>query len=139
MAVNARAPFLMAQACAPGMIEQRAGKIINISSQAGTIGIADHAAYCASKAAIDALTRVMTVEWAKHNIQANSIGPTVVMTEMGKRVWGGAAGEPMRQRTPIGRFAEPDEVANMVVYLCSDASNILCGQTLLMEGGLTVC
>jgi D-threitol dehydrogenase (NAD+) len=78
--------------------------------QAGTIGLADHGAYCASKAALDSLTRVMTVEWAPHGIQCNSVAPTVVMTEMGKRVWGGAAGEPMRNRTPMRRFAEPEEV-----------------------------
>jgi NAD(P)-dependent dehydrogenase (short-subunit alcohol dehydrogenase family) len=59
---------------------------------------------------MDALTRVMTVEWSQHNIQCNSIGPTVVMTPMGTRVWGGEAGEPLRQRTPLKRFAEPEEV-----------------------------
>jgi NAD(P)-dependent dehydrogenase (short-subunit alcohol dehydrogenase family) len=60
---------------------------------------------------MDALTRVMTVEWSQHNIQCNSIGPTVVMTPMGTRVWGGEAGEPLRQRTPLNRFAEPEEVS----------------------------
>mmetsp|Transcript_4024 Transcript_4024/g.5544 ORF Transcript_4024/g.5544 Transcript_4024/m.5544 type:complete len:294 (+) Transcript_4024:41-922(+) len=139
MAINVRAPFLLAQICAPGMIEKKGGKIINITSQAGTVGLDEHGAYCASKSALDSLTRVMAKEWSKHNIQCNSIGPTVVLTEMGKKVWGGKKGEEFLKLLPLGRFAEPEEVANTVLFLCSDAANIICGQTILMEGGATKC
>ena len=88
MAVNLRAPFLMARALVPGMIAQKAGKIINVSSQAGVIGLDAHGAYCASKGGLNMLTKVMTSEWAKHNIQINTVCPTVILTPMGEQVWG---------------------------------------------------
>src|SRR4029079_8285252 len=77
MAVNLRAPFLIAKELAPRMIAQRAGKIINISSQAGVVAIDGHAAYSASKGGLNMLTKVMTSEWAKHNIQTNTVCPTI--------------------------------------------------------------
>ena len=73
MAVNLRAPFLLARALVPEMIAQKRGKIINVSSQAGVVGLDAHAAYCASKGGLNMLTKVMTVEWAKHNIQINTV------------------------------------------------------------------
>ncbi len=88
MAVNLRAPFLLAREVVPGMIAQKRGKIVNISSQAGVVGLDAHGAYCASKGGLNMLTKVMTVEWAKHNIQINTICPTVILTPMGEQVWG---------------------------------------------------
>ena len=83
MAVNLRAPFLLAQALAPAMIAQRWGKIINISSQTGVIALDDHAAYASSKGGLNALTKSLCAEWARHNVQVNAICPTVVLTPMG--------------------------------------------------------
>lgn len=138
MAVNLRAPFLMARAFAPGMIERRMGKIINISSQTGVIALDDHAAYASSKGALNALTKSMTAEWARHNIQINAICPTVVMTSMGRQLWSAPEKrDPMLARTPAGRFGEPVEIADCALYLASPASDLINGTTIMMEGGYT--
>jgi 2-deoxy-D-gluconate 3-dehydrogenase len=138
MAVNLRAPFLIAKELAPRMIAQRAGKIINISSQAGVVAIDGHAAYSASKGGLNMLTKVMTSEWAKHNIQTNAICPTIILTPMGEEVWGDPAkGKPMLDKTPLGRFGRPQEVADCVLYLASPASDLVCGETILIDGGFT--
>lgn len=138
MAVNVRAPFLLAQRFAPAMMEQRWGKIINISSQAGVIGLEEHTAYSASKAAMNAMTRGLMSEWARYNIQVNAICPTVILTDMGKKVWGATEkSEPMLARTPLQRFGEEVEVADMALYLASDASALVNGETLLLDGGFS--
>jgi NAD(P)-dependent dehydrogenase (short-subunit alcohol dehydrogenase family) len=138
MAVNLRAPFLLAQALAPAMIAQRRGKIINISSQAGVIGLDDHAAYCASKGGLNMLTKAMTSEWARHNIQINAVCPTVILTPMGEQVWGDPAkGDPMKAKIPARRFGQPVEVADLVLFLASPASDLITGETILIDGGYT--
>lgn len=138
MAVNLRAPFLLAREIAPAMIRQKAGKIINVSSQAGIIGLEDHAAYCASKGGLNMLTKVMTVEWAKYNIQTNTVCPTVILTPMGEEVWGKPEkGDPMKAKTPGGRFGKPLEVADAMLFLASSASDMICGHDLLIDGGYT--
>lgn len=138
MAINARAPFLLAQALAPGMIERGGGKIINISSQTGVIALQDHAAYASSKAALNALTKSMTAEWAQHNIQANAICPTVILTPMGREIWSAPEKrDPMLARTPAGRFGEAVEVADCALYLASPASDLINGTMIMMEGGYT--
>ena len=136
MAVNLRAPFLLAQGLAPSMIRRGAGKIINISSQTGVIALADHAAYASSKGGLNALTKSLMAELAPHNIQVNAICPTVVMTEMGRQVWSppDKAG-PMIAATPLGRFGEPVEIADMALYLASPASDLVNGAVLMIEGG----
>jgi len=131
-----RAPFQLAQCLAPKMIEQRWGKIINISSQAGIVAFADHAAYSASKAAMNALTRALMSEWSMYNIQVNAICPTVILTDMGKEIWSPTEkSAPFIERTPLGRFGEPIEVADMALYLASPASGLINGETLLLDGG----
>jgi NAD(P)-dependent dehydrogenase (short-subunit alcohol dehydrogenase family) len=137
-AVNLRAPFLLAQALAPNMIKQQMGKIINISSQSGVVALADHGAYGASKGGLNMLTKVMTIEWAKHNIQANSICPTVILTPMGEMVWGDPAkGDPMKAKIPAGRFGKTVEVADLILFLASSASDLINGQDILIDGGFT--
>jgi 2-deoxy-D-gluconate 3-dehydrogenase len=138
MAVNLRAPFLLAREIVPGMIAKRRGKIVNVSSQAGVVGLEAHGAYCASKGGLNMLTKVMTVEWTKHNIQINSVCPTVILTPMGEKVWGEPAkGEPMLAKIPANRFGKPVEVADMILYLSSSASDLVCGQDMLIDGGYT--
>ncbi len=138
MAVNLRAPFLLARALAPAMIAQKRGKIINVSSQAGVVALDAHGAYCASKGGLNMLTKVMTVEWAKHNIQINTICPTVILTPMGEQVWGKPeVGDPMKAKIPGGRFGRPMEVADAVLFLASSASDMICGHDLLIDGGYT--
>ncbi len=136
MAINLRAPFLLAQAFAPAMIAAKAGKIINISSQTGVIAAEDHAAYAASKGGLNALTKGLMVEFAPHNVQVNAICPTVVLTEMGKEIWGPPEkGDPMKAKTPLGRFGEPVEIADMALYLASPASDLVNGALMMIEGG----
>lgn len=138
MAVNLRAPFLTARTLAPAMIKQRWGKVINISSQTGVIALDDHAAYASSKGGLNALTKSLCAEWARHNVQVNAICPTVVMTPMGGKVWGKPEkGDPFRNATPARRFAEPVEVADAALYLASDASGMVNGALLMVEGGFT--
>lgn len=138
MAVNLRAPFLLAQAVVPGMIAKKAGKIVNVSSQAGVIGLDDHAAYCASKGGLNMLTKVMCVEWSKHNIQCNAVCPTIILTPMGEQVWGEKAkSQPMLDKTPLGRFGKPIEVADLVLFLSSSASDLITGECVLIDGGFT--
>ncbi|MDT8855481.1 SDR family oxidoreductase [Paracoccaceae bacterium Fryx2] len=136
MAVNLRAPFLLAQALAPAMIAQRRGKIINISSQTGVIALDDHAAYAASKGGLNALTKSLCAEWARFNLQVNAICPTVILTPMGAEVWGDPAkGAPLINATPARRFGQPVEVADMALYLASPASDLVNGALMMIEGG----
>lgn len=138
MHVNLRAPFLLAQALAPGMIARRMGKIINISSQTGVIALPEHAAYASSKGGLNALTKSMTAEWAIHNIQCNAICPTVIVTPMGRAVWSAPEKrDPMLAKIPAGRFGEPVEVADCALYLASAASDLINGETIMVDGGYT--
>ena len=137
-AVNLRAPFLLAQALAPGMIERRMGKVINVSSQTSDIALVDHGAYAASKNGLNALTKVMTAEWARFNVQSNAVCPTVILTPMGEQVWGDPArGDPMKAKIPLGRFGRPVEVADLVLFLASPASDLITGETIYIDGGYT--
>ncbi len=136
--VNLRAPYLLAQALVPKMIKQRMGKIINISSQSGVVALDDHGAYGASKGGLNMLTKVMTVEWARHNIQSNSVCPTVILTPMGEMVWGDPKkGDPMKAKIPAGRFGRTTEVADLILFLASSASDMITGQDILIDGGFT--
>jgi len=135
-AVNLRAPFLLAQFVAPGMMGQRRGKIINISSLAAKVGCEGHAAYSASKGGLNMLTRVMAAEWGPFNIQTNAVAPTVVLTEMGKMAWGDEEkSAPVKARTPLHRFGTPLEIADLVLFLASPASDLICGQCIFIDGG----
>ena len=137
-AVNLRAPFLIAKEIAPQMIARKAGKIINVSSQTSVVGLLEHGAYMASKAGLNALTKVMTLEWAKHNIQSNAVCPTVVLTPMGQQVWGTPEkGVPMLAKIPLGRFGEPIEVADAILFLASSASDLISGEIMMLDGGYT--
>ena len=137
--VNLTGSFLCAQAVAPGMIARRFGRIINISSQASLIALPGHAAYVASKAAINGITQVLALEWGPFGVTTNAVAPTVVNTELGKAVWSDPAkGDPMRAMIPVGRFAEPWEVAAAVLYLASDAAAMVNGHVLRLDGGATI-
>ncbi len=139
LAVNLTGAFLCAQAVAAGMIERKFGRIINISSQASLIALPGHVAYTASKGAINAITQVLALEWGPFGVTTNAVAPTVVNTELGKAVWSDPAkGDPMRAMIPVGRFAEPLEVAQAVLYLASDAAAMINGLVLRIDGGATI-
>ncbi len=137
-AVNLRAPFIVAQTLAVNMIAQRSGKIINVSSQAGTVALEGHGAYSASKGGLNLLTKSMAAEWGRYNIQTNAISPTVILTPMGEQVWGQPEkGDPMLAKIPLGRFGRPIEVADLILFLASPASDLICGEVILIDGGYT--
>ena len=137
-AVNLRAPWLLARTLAPAMIAQRAGKIVNVSSQTSSVALIEHGAYAASKNGLNGLTKVMTAEWAGYNIQCNAVCPTVTMTPMGTQVWGDPAKlGPMVAKIPAGRVAQPVEVCDVVLFLCATASDMINGQEIFVDGGYT--
>ncbi len=138
MNVNLRAPFLMSRAVGRIMIKQQHGKIINLASQAALVALDQHLAYCASKAAIISMTKVLALEWARYNINVNAIAPTVVLTELGKQAWAGEKGEAMKQKIPLQRFALPEDIAAAALFLASDAANMITGETLVIDGGFTI-
>ena len=136
--VNLTGSFLMAQAVGRRMIAQGGGKIVNLSSQAGSVAIEGHVAYCASKFAVIGMTRTMALEWGRHGVTVNSISPTVVLTDLGRKAWDGPKGEAMKAQIPTGRFAEPAEIAAAAVFLSSGAAEMINGADLLIDGGYTV-
>jgi NAD(P)-dependent dehydrogenase (short-subunit alcohol dehydrogenase family) len=138
MAINLKAPFLMSQSVGREMIKRGGGKIINLASQASIVALDRHLAYCSSKAGIVGLTKVLASEWAEFNINVNAISPTVTLTELGKRVWAGDVGEAMKKKIPVGRFAYPEEIAAVALYLASDAANMITGENLVIDGGYTI-
>ncbi|HCQ66902.1 MAG TPA: short-chain dehydrogenase [Rhodobacteraceae bacterium] len=138
--VNLTAPFILSKALLPGMMARPLGKIINISSQTGVVALEDHAAYATSKGGINALTRSLMTEAAPQNVQVNvqvnAICPTVVLTEMGKKLWSAPEKkDPFIDRTPLGRFGEPVEIADMALYLASPPSDLVNGAIMMIEGG----
>jgi NAD(P)-dependent dehydrogenase (short-subunit alcohol dehydrogenase family) len=92
----------------------------------------------ASKAAIIGITKVLALEWARFGVQVNAISPTVVLTELGKKAWAGEVGEEFKRKLPAGRFAYPEEIAAAALYLASDASDMINGANLVIDGGYTI-
>lgn len=140
MAVNVRSVLVVSQIVARGMIVRASGgAIVNISSQASMIALDDHAAYCASKGALDQLTRVMALELGKYQIRVNAINPTITMTPMGAMAWGDPAkSAPMLAKIPLGRFAKPINIAQAAAFLLSDAADMIHGATLPVDGGYVI-
>ncbi len=137
-AVNVEGAFVCAQAFAPGMLARGYGRIISISSISGIVGMLDHAAYVATKGALNALTKSLAMEWGSAGVTVNAIAPTVVLTAMGERVWGAPEkGDPMKAKIPIGRFGKPREIAAACVYLASDVAALCNGHILVLDGGFT--
>lgn len=136
MNVNVLAPLLLTQMFAPGMIERGRGKIVNLSSRAAIRAFPTGGSYSASKSALQLLTQTMAVEFGPHNIQANCVAPTVTMTPMGNSAWPPSPRRDTKlSRIPTGRFAEPEEVANTVLFLASSQSDFISGVELSVDGG----
>ena len=115
------------------------GAIVNVASAAALAPLPDHYAYCVSKAGLVMATKVLARELGPHGIRANSVCPTVVLTEMGQRVWGEEEkARPMLARIPLGRFAVPREVSDTVVWLASDAASMINGVDIPVDGGYTM-
>lgn len=139
IAVNLTAACLLASRIGRSMAERGAGRIVNIASAAGLRALRDHYAYCVSKAGLVMATQMQALELGPYGVRANVLCPTVVMTEMGERVWGEEAkAAPMLARIPAGHFAAPSDIAAAVVYLASDAGEMLNGVALPIDGGYLV-
>jgi 2-deoxy-D-gluconate 3-dehydrogenase len=139
MNINLKAAFFMAQAAGKVMIEQaRGGRIINISSQTGSVALAKRAAYCASKAGLNLVTKVLAMDWASHEILVNAVAPTFIETEMTKPFLADPAfREYALAKNLLKRFGTPDDVAAAVLYLASPAANLVTGHILLVDAGWT--
>jgi NAD(P)-dependent dehydrogenase (short-subunit alcohol dehydrogenase family) len=135
--INLSGTFYMAQAAGRVMLEAGYGRIINLASQAAVIGLDQHAAYAASKAAIVGLTHVLSLEWARRGVTVNAVSPTVVETPLGKAAWAGEKGEKAKSEIPVGRFAQPEEVAALIGYLASPEAAMISGENILIDGGRT--
>jgi len=136
--VNLTGSFLVSQAVGKYMIAQQSGRIINLASQAGSVAIDEHIAYCASKFGVIGMSKTLALEWGKFGITVNTVSPTVVLTELGKAAWAGPKGDAMIGQIPAGRFAEPCEIAAAVVFLASDAAGMLNGADIIVDGGFTI-
>ena len=133
---NLTSAFLFAQAVGPHMLKRKKGKIINISSSSADLAPPYFSAYCVSKAGLSMFTRCLATEWAPFGICVNAIGPGDVRTEMTAPVLADSdMKEYMLEAIPMGRLGEPREIALLVVYLASEASDYITGQTLYIDGG----
>lgn len=135
---NLKALFFCAQAVGKVMIGQKKGKIINVSSQTGSIAIPQRVAYCSSKGGVNQLTKVLAIEWAQHNINVNAIAPTFIETPLTKPILENKGfREYVLGNIPMGRIGIPEDVTGAVIYLASEASNLVTGHILLIDGGWT--
>jgi NAD(P)-dependent dehydrogenase (short-subunit alcohol dehydrogenase family) len=140
LATNLTSMFRCARAVAPSMIARGRGKIVNIGSMWGKGGVARHTAYCVAKAGVDALTRCLAVEWARHGIRVNCLAPGYVDTDFNREIM--QTDERMRNfilsKIPLRRIARVDEIAPLAIYLASPASDFVTGQTVYIDGGQTI-
>jgi dehydrogenase/reductase SDR family protein 4 len=133
---NCKAVFLLSRAVARFMIGQGRGRIVNITTVGAERGGHYLAAYHASKAALKMLTMCMAAEWAQYNINVNAAGPGVTRTHFSQPLWGNPdLAERIVSAIPKGRIAEPEEIVGAVLFLASDASNFITGQTVYVDGG----
>ena len=136
--VDLVAPLIMAKRVVPAMIKRRSGKIINLCSMMSVYGRNTVSAYASAKGGLMLLTRNMTCEWAKYNIQINGIGPGYIATSQTApiRENGHPFNDLVMTRTPAGRWGDPEEVANAALFLASKASNFVNGHILFVDGGI---
>lgn len=137
LAVNLTGSFLCAREAAKSMIPRRHGSIINISSVSGVQGFKNRVAYTASKHGVIGITRALANDWAAHNVRVNSIGPGAHLTDMTKewRAEPEVLEKEFLDKIPMGRMAETSELVGTVIYLASDASSYVTGQTIFSDGG----
>ena len=137
LAVNVRAPLLLIAALVPGMVERGGGSIVNLSSVSGVVGTPRRAAYAASKGALDAATRSLAMELGPSGIRVNSVAPGVVDTALwarNKAIPGVV--EDIEAQTPLRRWATPEDIADVIVFLASDSARFVTGETICADGGM---
>ena len=137
LGINVRAPLLLIAALVPSMADRGGGSIVNLSSVSALVGSPRRAAYAASKGALDAATRSLAIELGPHGIRVNSVAPGVVDTALwakNKMVPGVVAG--VEQQTPLRRWATPEDIADVIMFLASDAARFITGETISADGGM---
>jgi NAD(P)-dependent dehydrogenase (short-subunit alcohol dehydrogenase family) len=138
IAINLKGTFLMCQTVGRHMLAAGRGVIINMASQAASVAIEEHVAYCASKFGVVGITKVLATEWAGRGVRVNSISPTVVLTDLGIKAWDNPKGDALKKLIPTGRFAYPAEIAACAVFLASGAAAMVNGADLVIDGGYTI-
>jgi D-threitol dehydrogenase (NAD+) len=138
LGVNLTGTYLMCREVGARMLERGRGKIINLASQAATVALQDHVAYCASKFGVVGMTRVLALEWGGRGVTANTISPTVVLTPLGINAWDNPKGMAHMAEIPVGRFAMPEEIAATAAFLASGAADMINGADLVVDGGFTI-
>jgi NAD(P)-dependent dehydrogenase (short-subunit alcohol dehydrogenase family) len=136
--VNLKGTLFAAQSAARQMIPRRSGRIVNFASQAAILSLPNQAVYTASKGAVAALTRSLAIDWAPHNITVNAIAPTFVWTPMAAPMLEiQEVHDASVRRIPLGRIAQPRDIAGPAVFLCTDAAAMITGHLLPVDGGWT--
>lgn len=138
MDVNLKGLFFITQAVARGMLAQGYGRVVNVSSQAGLVGIPRHAVYSASKGGLNMLTKVLALEWAKRGVTVNGVAPTYIHTPgTAERLDDPAVAADILSRIPVGRFGTTTDVAAAALFLASPAAGLITGVVLPIDGGWT--
>ncbi|MCR4392638.1 MAG: glucose 1-dehydrogenase [Candidatus Acetothermia bacterium] len=137
MSINLKAVFLACQVFGKAMIEQGHGAIVNIASMAAHVALDEALAYCASKGGVLMLTKALAREWAPHGVRVNAISPGFFLTPLNRDLLrpGSERRRRVEERTPMGRFGEPEELVGGLVYLLSDEASFVTGTTLIIDGG----
>ena len=135
--VNLTAPYKIIKAVTERMKAKRSGKIINVSSIYGLVGKSYRAGYCASKFGIRGLTVAVAAELAEYNILVNAVAPGFTLTDLTTRILGPDGIDRVSETVPMGRLAQPEEIANTIIFLASDLNTYISGQTITVDGGFT--
>ena len=140
LATNLTAPFTVAQAVIPGMIARGRGAIVNVASLMSEFGRPTIVPYTAAKGGVRQLTRGLATELGPSGIRVNAIAPGYFVTEMNRALLDDEAFDSwVKGRTPMRRWGRPEELAGLAVFLCSDAASYITGQTIFVDGGMSVC
>lgn len=133
---NVKGTFLVSRAAARVMVERGGGRIVNVTTIGAERGGPFIGVYHASKAAVKMLTMCMAAEWSPHNVLVNAVGPGLTRTEFSRPIWSNSEIEKaVTDRVPMGRIAEPEEIVGAVLFLCSEESAFITGQSLYVDGG----